>query len=274
MRPTGEVRLLRDAYGGRFGVLITCRYPDPDTVTPAGGADEHVFLIDVDTCSSIVEVVDASVHDGPADAADAWRGSVGAPAAAAEPAPVDAALLADLLPTPGTGDLGVMGGETRGRMDNYYRVLRRSDDLAQVLATAGRPLPTESRWLVQARDGLPVDSYVEEFLDWYPTDAAPADPDAVAALAETWLEGTLPETRLSCSPHRVRNLQALIAIEWHDEPLVEQVAVLLPHWTRWCAYRTGLDQQLTARSLAAAQRDPREWTRIQDEEPAGAPVPE
>jgi len=131
VRPTGEVRLLRDAYGGRFGVLITCRYPDPDTVTPAGGADEHVFLIDVDTCSSIVEVVDASVHNGPADAADAWRASVGAPAAAAEPAPVDAALLADLLPTPGTGDLGVMGGETRRRMDNYYRVLRRSDDLAQ-----------------------------------------------------------------------------------------------------------------------------------------------
>src|SRR5947208_11060603 len=55
--PTGEVQVLRDAYGSRFGVVMACGYPDAPAAT---GVDGYVYLLDVDACSSVVEVVDAS----------------------------------------------------------------------------------------------------------------------------------------------------------------------------------------------------------------------
>jgi hypothetical protein len=160
-------------------------------------------------------------------------------------------------------------------MDNYYRMLRRGDDLAAALAAAGRPLPTETRWMHEASHGVPIDTYIADFLSWYaPRSPVPADGEAVEALAEAWLDGTLEETRLSCSPHRIRALQSRIGLEWQDDPLTEPVAALLPEWTRWCAYRTGLDPELAARSVAAAQRDLGDWKRIRDDEDPGAPVSE
>ncbi|SRR6266487_744721 len=269
--PTGEVHVLRDAYGSRFGVVMACGYPD---AAPSGAGD-HVYLLDVDACSCVVDVVDAAVHEDLAAASEAWRAAVGIPAASAMPGPVDAALLADLLPRTGRAEHGVIGGESRRRMDNYYRMLRRGDDLAAALAAAGRPLPAETRWMHEARHGVPIDTYVGDFLAWYAARGpVPADGEAVEALAEAWLDGTVEETRLSCSPHRIRELQSRIGIEWQGDPLTEPVAALLPEWTRWCVYRTGLDSELATRSVAAAQRDLGEWKRIRDEDEPGAPVPE
>jgi hypothetical protein len=191
------------------------------------------------------------------------------------PGPVDLSLLADLLPRTDGAEHGVIGGESRRRMDNYYRMLRRSDDLAAALATAGHPLPTETRWMHEARHGFPINTYVADFLAWHAARSpVPVDGEAAEALAEAWLDGTLEETRLSCSPHRIRTLQSRIGIEWKGDPLTEPVAALLPEWTRWCTDRTGLDPELAARSVAAAQRDLGDWKRIHDEEEPGAPVPE
>jgi hypothetical protein len=267
--PTGDVHVLRDAYGTRFGLVMACGYPD----APSAIADDHVYLLDVDTCSGMVDVVDANVYDDLPGACDAWRAAVGSPAVSATPTPVDLPLLADLLPRTGPADLGVIGGESQRRMDNYYRMLRRGDDLAAALSAAGRPLPAESRWLHEARHGLHIDTYIADFLGWYAARSpVPADGEAVEALAEAWMDGTLEETRLSCSPHRIRALQSRIRIEWQGDPLTEPVAALLPAWTRWCADRTGIDAALAARSVAAAQRDLGDWKRMQDEEEPGAPV--
>jgi hypothetical protein len=188
---------------------------------------------------------------------------------------VDAALLADLLPRVSGVEQGVIGGESRRRMDNYYRAPRRGDDLAAALAAAGRPLPAETRWLRDIRRGVPAEPFIADFRAWCAADGqAVPDGDAVRALAEEWLEGTLEETRLSCSPHRIRALQSRIGIEWPRDPLTELVAALLPEWTRWCAQRTGLDPELAARSVAAARRDLGDWKSIADDEAHGMPVPE
>jgi hypothetical protein len=270
--PTGEVCLLRDAYGTRFAVIMRCGYPDPAT-------DGFVYLLDVDTCAGLATVVDAGVHDGLNEACAAWRASVGLPAADATPGPADLKLLADLLPTSGLHEPGVMGDETRRQMDNYYRMVRRADDLTQVLAASGRPLPERTRWLQEAQEGLDVEPFVKDFQTWNATRSArpvkeEVEEEAVAALAEAWLEGSLPETRLSCSAHRIRILQEVIAIEWRDDPLVGPVAALLPQWVRWCAERTGLDPELTARAIAAAERHPTQWRPGDGHEPLVTPISE
>lgn len=268
VEPTGEVHLLRDAYGSRFGLAMTCRYPEP------AEPDEHVYLLDVDACLMVADTVDASVHDDLAAACDEWRRSVGVAAASAVPEPVDAELLADLLPRSYSTEPGVIGGESRRRMDNYYRILRRGDDLARVLAAAGRPLPSQSRWARSFASGTHVELHLADFVDWLST-FGPVPPDQEAAaeeLAEVWFDGSLEEARLSCSPHRIRGLQNRIAIEWPDDGTTAQVAALLPQWTRWCALRTGLDAELAARAVAAAERDRGEWES--DDDALGVPVPE
>src|SRR4051794_9549953 len=98
--PTGDVHVLRDAYGSRFGVVMACRYPE----APPASADDHVYLLDVDTCWCVVNVVDASVHDDLAAACDAWRAAVGTPAVSATPEPVNLPLLAQLLPRTGPAE--------------------------------------------------------------------------------------------------------------------------------------------------------------------------
>jgi hypothetical protein len=261
VEPTGEVRLLRDAYGGRFAVLMECGYPDRTD----GG---HWYVLDIDTCRQIPDTVDAFVEDTVDAAADAWRAAVGPTAAQARPGPADSELLADLLPRGTDLALGVIGQETRRRMDNYFRAMRRGDDLARV-----RNLPTQTRWHSEVRDGVDLEPYLKDFQAWYLTtgDRDPLDREVVDALAESWFEGSLAENRLSCSPHRIHSLQERIAIEWGDDPLIDPVATLLPDWVRWCAARTDIDTALTERALAAARRDRSAW----DDVPAlGAPTVE
>jgi hypothetical protein len=157
--------------------------------------------------------------------------------------------------------------------------VRRADDLTQVLAASGRPLPERPRWLQEAQEGLDIEPFVKDFHTWnatrrgWPVDEE-AEEDAVAALAGAWLEGSLPETRLSCSAHRIRILQEVIAIEWRDDPLIGPVAALLPQWVRWCAERTGLNPELTARAMAAAERHPDQWRPGETHEPLVTPISE
>jgi hypothetical protein len=252
IRPTGEVHLLRDAFGTRFGVVMACGYPNPT-------AGVSAYLLDVDMCVGVSVVVGAQVHAGLDEACAAWRAGVGPSASLAVAQPADSELLGDLLPTSGLYEPGVMGDESRRQMDNYYRMVRRADDLGEVLAAAGTPLPEYCRWLREAHEGLDIEPFVKDFQDWNAAQGGPpVDDAALENLADAWLEGSLPETRLACSPHRIRTLQEQIAVEWPQDAAAP-IAELLPTWVRWCAERIGLDPDLTARALAAAEADTADW---------------
>jgi hypothetical protein len=51
--------------------------------------------------------------------------------------------------------------------------------------------------------------------------------EAVEALAEEWLEGMLPGTDHSISPHRSEHVRELIG-DWLDDPVTDAVRALLP----------------------------------------------
>jgi hypothetical protein len=232
----------------RFGVIMICGYP-----SPASGSS--AYLLDVDFCAGMSVVVDAQVHIGLEEAGAAWRAAVGSSASSAVAQPADLELLGDLLPISGLYEPGVMGDESRRLMDNYYRMVRRAEDLDEVLAAAGTPLPEYRRWLHEAPQEQDIETFVKDFRDW--TAAAggiPVDESLLVNLADAWLEGSLPETRLACSPHRIRLLQERIAIEWPQDDAAP-VAELLPMWVQWCAERTSLSPEFTARALAAAHTD-------------------
>lgn len=243
--PTGEVYLLTDGYQTRFGVLVGCHRPSWDD----GG---EVFLLDVDACTPVIRPFDAGVYDSRDAAAQAWRDTVGQSAAGAELAEAEPALLAELLPFP-TADPGVIGDESRRLMDNYFRILRRSDDLRAVLADAGTPLPTDTEWSRGLYCDVPVDPYLDAFTAWYTgRNGTAPDGQAIRWLIEEWTHGTIARTRLACSPHRIVDVRDRIALEWNDDPAAKAALALIPAWVHWCAEQTGLTPDLTGRAHSTA----------------------
>lgn len=245
--PTGAVSILHDGYRSRFGVLIGCRRVLGEV------SEEHVYLLDVDTCTSVVQVVDAGVYDDVEAASAAWRDWVGPPADTAVAEPVassaDRALLAELLPE-GYEAQEVKGGESRRRMDNYFRCVRRAADLAERLAADGRPLPAGRRWLDQAA----VEPYQGRFASWYTAaHGRRPDPQATECLIAEWLEGTFEPIRLTCSPHRVANVADRLVGDWRGDPKTGPALALLPDWVAWCVDQTGLAPALAERALLAAR---------------------
>jgi hypothetical protein len=238
IQATGEVFRMRDAYGTRFAVIAGFRYPH-------GG--RSVYLFDIDT-SGFVELASAGVFDNLHLAAAAWRSTVGEPANSVRPEPVLAAedllCLSHLDRDEGT----VTGQESRNVMDNWFRAERRLHDIAAALNERGLPLPRGT----SLYHDLDISLLTQPFTAWY-ADAHGSAPnsEAVAALADEWMEGTLPESWFAVSPRRVEFQLALIG-DWIDDPITYAVKALMPEWVRWLAQRAHLPEPLARQVLASA----------------------
>lgn len=224
---TGEVWRMRDAYGTRFGVIAGFTYPG-------------TFLFDIDG-SGALSLVRADVFDDVEQAAASWREQVGDSAKGVEPQPIGAAEELRCLTECETGEIGVMGDESRNVMDNWFRFHRRLHDLADLDLL---PEP------VNLYRDIDPDPMAEEFTRWYSTqDGEKLAREIVEELAAEWMEGSLPETWFCVSPARIRYIRALMA-DWVDE-YGKAAEAMLPHWARWLSQRSGLSAQLATPVLSA-----------------------
>jgi hypothetical protein len=237
-RPAGEPLLARDAYGSRFLLAAPFAYDE--------GEPDHWYAWDVDTCW-VSHVVGAGAFGTAEDALAEWSDAVGPAASGAGLSPCPAGLSAVLLaPCLAVGPLAeiLTGYEPRELVREYYRMRRR----AQVLTV---PADDEAGL---AQSG--TDDVQGAFLDWY---AARHEgvPEAVTAaagtLASEWglYNGADRRSFYSCSPHRIEMTAELIRAE-HDADCADPVVGLLPEWTQWCLAQNGVDGDLAARSIAAA----------------------
>jgi hypothetical protein len=237
---TGDVWQMRDAYGARIAIITGFRYPVADI--------ESVYLFDFDVCG-LVRLADAGVYPDLTAAAEAWRGLVGLTAQDAKPEPVaDPDALACLAYWE-TGEMHVMGTETRAVMDNWLRARRRADDLVAALEQRGILLPPSKPLF----DDIDVDPAVDAFTKWYTArhDHEP-DGEVVGALAYQWLEGAMPGTENLASPHRVTDQLNLIS-DWHpDDPVTIGARQLMPEWVRFHGEQAGLADELIGRAVAVA----------------------
>lgn len=236
---TGEVQEMHDLYGTRFAVIAGYRYP--------GAGQEHMFLFDVDACAEVV-LARADMFDDVEQAAAAWRESLGEAAVGVVPTPVNTSERLLCLAYLGEGEAFLIGWESRAALENYLRVRRRLYELQKVLHKRRMPLPeTQSLF-----DGIQIEPEAGQFIEWYEQrHGGLPDLEAVEAVAEEWLEGALPGTSHSASPHRARHRLALIS-DWRPDPITEPAKELLPEWVRWNAEQSGLPEQLTERAVAAA----------------------
>jgi hypothetical protein len=237
---TGEVWEMRDAYGARIALIAGFSYTH--------GVEGSVFLFDIDACG-FIEIIDAGVFDDVAQAASAWRALVGDTAQSARPERIETTERLLCLVHCESGEDTLRGTESRTMLDNWFRARRRIHDLAEALRKRGMSLPA-ARSLYHDLD---TDPMVEAFTAWYVRrhDSEP-DPEAVAALAEEWMEGTLPDTWHAASPHRVAFQLALINDWIPDDPVTVAAKALLPEWVRWHGEQAGLPEHLIDRAVAVA----------------------
>jgi hypothetical protein len=188
-----------------------------------------VFLFDIDA-SGYVRLAGAGVYDDLDQAAAAWCARTGGqerPQLVTDPQQLLCLVHCDI------GDDIVMGDESRPVLDNWFRAQRRIHDLAEALRQKGMPLPAAES-LYHDLDTTPM---VEQFSDWYATNRGTRpDPEAVDALADEWMSGTLPETWFSVSPRRVEYQLELIN-DWIPDAVTIEVKALLPEWVRWLSER-------------------------------------
>ena len=237
---TGEVWEMHDVYGSRFAVIAGFQYP--------GGTDPSVFLFDIDACE-FVRLASAGVFDDVQQAAAAWRARAGEAAAGAVPSPVETADRLSCLAYLELEEELVEGSEPRAVLDNWLRANRRHMDLAEALRRRGMPLP-EATSLYR---NLDIEPMAGEFTAWHlRRHGSTPDPEAAEMLAEVWLEGTLPGTRHSVSPHRARSRLEQINEDFIDDPVTTAARALLPEWVRWNGEKSGLPGPLIDRSVAAA----------------------
>jgi len=237
---TGEVWEMRDAYGARIALIAGFSYPD--------GVDRSVFLFDIDACG-IIEIVHAGVFDDVQQAATAWQALVGDTAQSARPERVVTAERLLCLVHCDSEEEILRGTESRTVLDNWFRARRRIHDLADALRRRGMPLPA-ARSLYHDLD---TDPMAEAFTGWYVhRHGTEPDPEAARALAEEWMEGTLPDTWHAVSPHRVEFQLSLINDWIPDDPITVAAKALLPEWVRWHGEQAGLPEHLVDRGVAVA----------------------
>ncbi|MGH3972846.1 MAG: hypothetical protein ACRDS9_05925 [Pseudonocardiaceae bacterium] len=237
---TGEVWEMRDAYGARIALIAGFSYPD--------GVDCSVFLFDIDACG-FVEIVHAGVFDDVAQAATAWRALVGDTAEGARPERVESAQRLLCLVHCDSGEGILRGYESRTVLDNWFRARRRIHDLADALRRRGMPLP-KARSLYHDLDPDPM---AQASTGWHVgRHGTEPNPEAVDALAQEWMEGTLPDTWHAASPHRVAFQLALINDWILDDPITVAAKALLPEWVRWHGEQAGLSEHLVERGVAVA----------------------
>jgi hypothetical protein len=240
---TGEVWEMRDAYGARIALIAGFSYPD--------GVDRSVFLFDVDACG-FLEIVHAGVFDDVQQAATAWRALVGDTAEDARPERVETAERLLCLVHCDSGEEILRGNESRTVLDNWFRTRRRIHDLADALRKRGTPLP-RARSLYHDLD---TDPMAAAFTGWHlQRHGSEPDLEAVGALAQEWMEGTLPDTWHAVSPHRVEFQLALINDWIPDDPITIAAKALLPEWLRWHGEQADLPPHLIDRAIAVATGD-------------------
>jgi hypothetical protein len=242
---TGEVWEMHDVYGSRFGVIADFRYP--------GDTDPSVFLFDIDACE-FVRLVSAGAFDDMAQAAAAWRELAGEAAANAQPSPVEMADRLYCLVHLELGEELLDGSEPRTVLDNWFRANRRHIDLADALRRRGMPLP-EAKSLYHDLDTARM---AEQFAAWHlRRHGSTPDPEVAEVLAEIWLEGALPATMHSASPHRARSRLDQLNEDFVDDPVVTGAKVVLPEWVRWHGEESGLPKNFIERSVAVASGEHR-----------------
>jgi len=234
---TGDVWRMRDASGTRYAVIARFAYPHDN--------GRHVLLLDIDT-SGFIGLADVGIFDDEQDAAAAWRETVGG--SAAEPEPVtdpDQLLCVVHLDA---DEFHIRGDEARPVTDNWFRSGRRIHELYDALRKRGMPLPQAANLY----HDIDVSVMTRPFIAWCAaTGATQPDPESVAALAEEWMEGRLPETWFSVSPGRVRFQLELIG-DWIADDVTTEVLNLMPTWVRWLGERGGLAEPVLDRAIAAA----------------------
>jgi hypothetical protein len=231
---------MRDAYGTRIALIAGFSYPD--------GVDRSVFLFDIDACG-IIEIVHAGVFDDVQQAATAWQALVGDTAQSARPERVETAERLLRLVHCDSEEEALRGTESRTVLDNWFRARRRIHDLAEALRRRGMSLPT-ARSLYHDLD---MDPMAQAFTGWHVRrHGTEPDPEAVHALAQDWMEGTLPDTWHAVSPHRVEFQLSLINDWIPDDPITVAAKALLPEWVRWHGEQAGLSEHLVDRGVAVA----------------------
>ncbi len=237
---TGEVWRMRDTYGTRYAVIAGFGYPRDN--------GQHMLLLDIDASGFIV-LADVGVFDDVQQAATTWRDAVGDSAETVQPEPVtDPDQLLCLVQLDPAGEAGIRGDEPRSVVDNWFRADRRIRELHDALRKRGRPLPPATN-LYRNRD---ITVMTRPFTEWCAaTRAVEPNPEPVAALAEEWMEGTLPETWFSVSPRRVEFQLELIG-DWIADEVTIEVLTLMPIWARWLAERADLPAPMRERVIAAA----------------------
>jgi hypothetical protein len=119
IKTTGDVRVMRDAYGTRFGVTAAMSYP--------GGVDPSVYLFDIDA-SEFIGLAGADVFDDVDQAVAAWRQQAGVSAEGLTPVPATPESLTCLVYCEHE-EQPVVGDESRTLMDNWFRGPRRMRDV-------------------------------------------------------------------------------------------------------------------------------------------------
>lgn len=231
-RMTGKIWTLRDVYGSRLGVIA-------DTVYP-GGLDPAVYLFDIDACGFVI-LAGGGTYDDVEQAAAAWRSVVGTAAADAYPQPLAAGetevlrCLAEL----DLSEMTIRGTESRVVWDEWFRALRRFHDVAAALERDGSALPAA----VNLYHDIDLTETVDAFTAWLRQERG-EEPDAevVEGLVGEWLEGSLPDTAGSVSPHRIEHHLVLIGDFVEDHPVVVGMKRLLPDWVRFLAQRAGIPE--------------------------------
>jgi hypothetical protein len=228
---TGDVHVLRDVYGLRFGVIAGFAYP--------GGVDPSVYLLGFDA-SEYLSLAVAAVFDDTESAVAAWRDQVGDSAPGAEP--VTAEVLAWLSHAEHSEGL-IDERDQAVSVDDYFRGPRRIQDITGKLGGRHAELPQADPVAVQ-----------EAFTAWYsPRHGDVPDQDAIEALAEEWLDVMLPGTEHAVSPRRVAAFRDQIT-NWWDNEDADEVLSLLPEWIRWNGEQAGLPPNLISDAVTVAQR--------------------
>lgn len=239
--PTGQLWRMLDAYGDRFGVLASVRYP---------GWETSIYSFDIDG-SAFDRLAGAGEFDTVEEAAAAWRSSVGESATDAEISTVtssaDVECLAHWYPRGPFAEI-LTGHESRLVFDNLFRARRRFEDLERVLAKRGTPLAAATR--EQEDTSAVCDAFGEWFDSRY--GKLPSG-EAVDALAWEWFAIAMPGTEHAASPERARTMRALVD-DWVQDEITAAASALLPEWTRWHAERSGVSGELVARTVAAADQ--------------------
>ena len=240
---TGDLLVMRDLSGTRFGVIANFCYP--------GDVDPSVYLLDIDACG-FATLAGAGVFDDPDQGAAAWRSRVGDSAGELAPGPLTAEAVACLV----WSERQVPFFQTDAspdQMDNWFRGPRRIHEILTALRERGVVLP-EFDPLHRDIDHRPM---ADSFARWC-AERHRREPgrEAVEGLAWEWLQGMQRGTEYAVSPHRSEIFLEYIR-DWGDDAVTDEALALIPEWVRWIGEQAGIPVPLTDQAVHAAAANPR-----------------